>query len=466
MKLSTRLAMIVGGAVLGMSVLGGYALWSLRNTMLEERQAGVSTLVHLASEQVLHYQALEKSGKLSREEAQTAAKDSIRALRKGDDYLFIRSGNDLKMSLVHPDPRKEGTESDGGKLPNGQTLVEAYSAALGQGDFALVHIYTKRPQGEVAVPKINAVQRIPDWGWIVGSGAFVDDIDAAFWRYVVQFVAIGGVLLMGVAVLAISLARGIYRSIGGEPSYAAEVAHAIAGGDLSLNVAHKDNKGSLLSAVAEMQESLKQMIGNIKQGADTLRQSSDALTTQMRQINASAQSSSDATASTAAAIDQMAASVAQISDNAGESERNSHRASELANTGNTLVEQASSELRQVAVQVNDASKRVEGLVVRSREIDGIANVIKGIADQTNLLALNAAIEAARAGQQGRGFAVVADEVRKLAERSSDATDQIANMIRAVQDDTSAVVASMQAVTPQVARGVEVAGPGRARVAGN
>jgi methyl-accepting chemotaxis protein/methyl-accepting chemotaxis protein-3 (ribose and galactose sensor receptor) len=456
MKLSTRLGLIVCGSILGMAILGGFAVTSLRNTMLDERMAGVGLLVQLASKQVMYYQEQEKAGKLTHEEAQTAAKDAIRALRKGDDFVFIRAGDQLLLSLVHPDPRKEGKESDGGKLPNGQTVVGAYFEALKQSDFAFVRVYTKRPQGTVEVPKISAIQRIPGWNWMVGSGAFVDDIDQAFWRYVVEFLLIGGVILIGVIALAVSLARGIYRSIGGEPAYAAEVAHAIAGGDLTQTISHKGKADSLLAAVAEMQGHLKQMIGQIKLGADTLSSASDALAGQMTEINLSAQKSADATASTAAAIEEMAVSVAQISDNAGESERNSQRASELASHGGHLVEQAAAELQQVSVQVSDASQRIEGLVERSREIDGIANVIKEIADQTNLLALNAAIEAARAGEQGRGFAVVADEVRKLAERSSKATEQIASTIRAIQADTSSVVSSMQAVTPQVTRGVEVA----------
>jgi methyl-accepting chemotaxis protein len=152
----------------------------------------------------------------------------------------------------------------------------------------------------------------------------------------------------------------------------------------------------------------------------------------------------------------MAVSVSHVSDNARVTEQNSKESADLAASGVKLVHQASQELELVAVQVDGASSRIGGLVERSKEIGGIADVIREIADQTNLLALNAAIEAARAGEQGRGFAVVADEVRKLAERTSEATGQITTMIHAIQQDTAAVVQSMEAVTPQVQKGVSIA----------
>jgi methyl-accepting chemotaxis protein/methyl-accepting chemotaxis protein-3 (ribose and galactose sensor receptor) len=182
MKLSTRLALIVAGAIAGLLLLTSFSLYSLRDTMITERKDSVRLLVQLAGKQVMRYHDMEISGKLSREAAQAAAKEALRGLHNGDEFVFARSGEKLLLSIVHPDPRKEGTESDGGHLPNGQTVTELYLEALKQGDFAFVNIITKRPQGNVEVPKINGVQRIPDWGWVVGSGVFIDDVDQAFWR--------------------------------------------------------------------------------------------------------------------------------------------------------------------------------------------------------------------------------------------------------------------------------------------
>ncbi|HEX5392344.1 MAG TPA: methyl-accepting chemotaxis protein [Rhodocyclaceae bacterium] len=455
MKLSTRLILIACSAAIGLSVLAIFGLFSLRSSMLEERKAGLTSLVKMAGQQIQYFQEQEKSGKLSRDDAQSAAKVAVRALRNGEDYVFVRAGN-ASTVLVHPDQRKEGKDDPGKRMDTGRTLAETYLDVLGKGDFGFAQIMTKRPKGEVEVPKINALVRIPDWGWIVGTGAFLDDLDTVFWKYAAQFGAIGAVVLLAMGALVLSLARGIYNSLGGEPSYAAEVAQAIASGDLSHRVDASDRSGSVLAAVAQMQSNLKSMIAQIKQGAVTLAQSSDALTQQMKEINVAAQNSSEATASTAASIQQMAVSVSHVSDNARVTEQNSKESADLAASGERLVHQAAKELDLVSEQVGAASARIAGLVERSNEIGGIADVIREIADQTNLLALNAAIEAARAGEQGRGFAVVADEVRKLAERTSEATGKITTMIHAIQQDTAAVVQSMDAVTPQVQKGVSIA----------
>ncbi|MDR3413462.1 MAG: methyl-accepting chemotaxis protein, partial [Formivibrio sp.] len=202
---------------------------------------------------------------------------------------------------------------------------------------------------------------------------------------------------------------------------------------------------------------LRGIIESIQHNADRVGQASHSLSGQMEQINDAAKHSSDAISSTAAAIEEMAVSIDHISLSAKETETNSTHATQLASQGEGMVHKASDEISRAAVHVDEATNLIGGLVERTREIGGIAGVIKEIADQTNLLALNAAIEAARAGEQGRGFAVVADEVRKLAERTSQATGQIASMIQAINVDTSAVVNGMQAVGPQVALGVEMAG---------
>ena len=128
----------------------------------------------------------------------------------------------------------------------------------------------------------------------------------------------------------------------------------------------------------------------------------------------------------------------------------------VAEQGTQVIQQAASEMREIAEDIAASSTLIAHLGERSEQITTIVNTIRGIADQTNLLALNAAIEAARAGEQGRGFAVVADEVRQLAARTSGSTAEISNMIGLIQSETRQAIKSMDGTRDRAAQGVELA----------
>lgn len=128
----------------------------------------------------------------------------------------------------------------------------------------------------------------------------------------------------------------------------------------------------------------------------------------------------------------------------------------VAEQGTQVIQQAASEMREIAEDIAQSSTLIAQLGERSEQITAIVNTIRAIADQTNLLALNAAIEAARAGEQGRGFAVVADEVRQLAARTSGSTAEISSMIGLIQNETRQAIKSMEGTRGRAAEGVELA----------
>jgi methyl-accepting chemotaxis protein len=160
------------------------------------------------------------------------------------------------------------------------------------------------------------------------------------------------------------------------------------------------------------------------------------------------------------AVEEMSASVVEVAKKSADASRNASDSGRAATEGGTVVQQTIAGMNAISDAVRAGAASVQELGKRGEQIGQIIEVINDIADQTNLLALNAAIEAARAGEHGRGFAVVADEVRKLADRTTKATEEIAQSIQAIQVETGEAVQRMNAGTDQVEIGV-----GRATEAG-
>ncbi|KTC16784.1 MULTISPECIES: methyl-accepting chemotaxis protein [Pseudomonas] len=249
-----------------------------------------------------------------------------------------------------------------------------------------------------------------------------------------------GVAFLAAFLLGLFISRVISRPI----ASALVNAQRIAGGDLTQSIVslHRDEAGLMLSALGDMQNSLKNTIGQISSAADQLASAAEELNAVTEESSRGLTRQNDEIQLAATAVTEMTAAVEEVARNAISTSDASKLTSTEAATGRDQAREAVNAINTVSTEISSSTAMVEELAGRVREIGQVLDVIRGIAEQTNLLALNAAIEAARAGEQGRGFAVVADEVRALAARTQASTGEIEAMIGSVQSSADQAVRAM------------------------
>ncbi|OGU13437.1 MAG: hypothetical protein A2076_17485 [Geobacteraceae bacterium GWC2_53_11] len=261
-------------------------------------------------------------------------------------------------------------------------------------------------------------------------------------------------LLLTATGAALFICVAISRSIIVPVNILAAQADRLAGGDLTVEIActTSDEIGHLAGSFKRMAASLRQTISRISETSALVASSSNQLQATATQIATGAEEVASQTTTVATASEEMSATSSDIARNCSMAADASRNTTDSAHAGALVVQETITGMNTIAERVRQTSKTVEALGARSDQIGQIVGTIEDIADQTNLLALNAAIEAARAGEQGRGFAVVADEVRALAERTTKATREIGEMIKAIQKETGEAVNAMEEGVHEVEKG--------------
>jgi len=239
---------------------------------------------------------------------------------------------------------------------------------------------------------------------------------------------------------------------------AAEVLGQMATGDLTVRMQgnYRGDLEKLKNDINKLGDSLSDLINQVTESVENTASAALEISSTAESLAASSQEQSAQADEVASAVEEMSRTVTENAMSATRTAEVAQTNGQIAKEGADVVKQTVAKMRDIANVVKNSAINIQKLGDSSKEIGEIISVIDDIADQTNLLALNAAIEAARAGEQGRGFAVVADEVRKLAERTTEATKQIATMIKGIQNETEQAVQVMNKGTNEVQSGIEYA----------